>query len=778
MNLTLANYVNLKSTLNLNLNNFGIYYMEYNILYNINKNILEYIQSDSILDKIYLLEYKVPNKEDLLKINKKQTNEKILKLIDKNFIDNIKTYISNLEYKIPLYDIYTSNIYLINKENIYIRVYYNYYRFPDKNVIDELKIEYNEFLNKKISDPLEIRKKRKYELMIDFMDNFNIKILEDTYYRMIYKYSEQLGKNIIFCKRPSFNKYIHNTKPYYTSVEIINLARNMEISFDIKSKDFDINKLCKLVSDNDINYKIIASHQKYITDNDLLGLIQYYTVQGSFFVNSYLRNLINYNTYNSFLDDIILPIWNLCINAPVFDKDYILYRFIKDDKHLKDLKIGDVFQDNGFLSTTRDPFYKSDTYGFGFILMKIKIPKNIKGVGLCVEMVSHFPSEQEILFAPKTKFKLISRDSNIKYYHTDLEFSSQVKTKYEFEWIGNEEVNINKKKFTDDTPVIDFLKIKNNNYDDLKSIINHFTYNYVDSMSRFYCKIGDQQFLTVLEKYNSIGAYKDFYALETNDGISIYSLYKNYLLFFIELGYVNNKLEMHVNYYVKYNTLNKEDIFSAYDFIKFISSIAHYFNINKVAIYPEYKPCSIINNIIQRNYNDLNKDNENKDDTDFKQLSGNFCYDFYKYLKNKEKRFFIENINSIELSPLFSYYDLDYLYTIDIDKIIQKSDDELYQLYIKTYRTEFPKGKLGDYFIWIIENKCYLIESLISKLNKLYKNFNPFKRDLYILNARTFLYNQGLIKVYGNTSIDIDYKERIQYQIPINEYRIIKRDDI
>ena len=135
--------------------------MEYNILYNINKNILEYIQSDSILDKIYLLEYKVPNKEDLLKINKKQTNEKILKLIDKNFIDNIKTYISNLEYKIPLYDIYTSNIYLINKENIYIRVYYNYYRFPDKNVIDELKIEYNEFLNKKISDPLEIRKKRK-----------------------------------------------------------------------------------------------------------------------------------------------------------------------------------------------------------------------------------------------------------------------------------------------------------------------------------------------------------------------------------------------------------------------------------------------------------------------------------------------------------------------------------------------------------------------------------------------------------------------------------------
>ena len=72
--------------------------MEYNILYNINKNILEYIHHESILDKIYLLEYRVPKEEDLLKLNKKQTNEKILKLIDKklidkNFIDNIKRYI-------------------------------------------------------------------------------------------------------------------------------------------------------------------------------------------------------------------------------------------------------------------------------------------------------------------------------------------------------------------------------------------------------------------------------------------------------------------------------------------------------------------------------------------------------------------------------------------------------------------------------------------------------------------------------------------------------------
>jgi hypothetical protein len=89
--------------------------MEYNILYNINTNILEYIEPSLIMDKIYLLEYRVPTNNDIKKINTKLTEKNILKLIDDNFIENIKKYISSLEYKIPLYDIYTSNIYIINK---------------------------------------------------------------------------------------------------------------------------------------------------------------------------------------------------------------------------------------------------------------------------------------------------------------------------------------------------------------------------------------------------------------------------------------------------------------------------------------------------------------------------------------------------------------------------------------------------------------------------------------------------------------------------------------
>ena len=742
--------------------------MEYNILYNINNKSLEIVVPEDIFDKIYLLEYKVPNIEELktskkssnidvelIKILKDSENEKI-----HDTINNIKNYISNLEYKMPLFDIYTNNIYLINRENIFKRVNYNYYRFPNQTVMDEIDKEYNQFVKIKTTDPIEKRKIRKYELMLEFMKNFNLKVLEDTYYRMIYKYSEEFGKNIIFCKRPSFNKYIHNTTPYYTSTEIINTALNMGIKVII-DRNLDLEKLCTLVRENDINYRVISSHQEYIINLDMLGLCQYYSVQGSFFINLYLRNLTDYNHKNSFLDNMIIPMWNLCNNSPEFDKDYILYRFIKDDAHLLHLKIGDIYQDNGFLSTTRNPFYKSEEYQFGFILMKIKIPKNIKGVALCIETVSHFPKEQEILFGPRTKLKLISRDNNTIYYHTDPNFASDVKTRYEFEWVGNVDPSIDKDEPVEQLKDIDFFNLKSYNGLNLNKKVKYFVDTYCDEMNRFNCMIGDNIYMTCVEKYNSIGAYKDFYAIETTNGISFYSIYKNYLLFFIEIGETDRGCEMHVNYYVKYNTLNKEDIYTAESFINFISSFAYYFNIENVAIYPEYKPCFVVKN--------------KESSTQLKQLTGNYCIDFYKYLKNKEKRFFMKNLNIIELKSVFDYYDLDLLRETDVLKIINKHDDELYQLYIRTFSVDNPDGKMSDFFIWIVDNKCYLIESLISKFDRLYRKTNPFKSDIYNLNAYLYLYNKGLTKIYGGISVDIEYKKRKNNRGLTNEYKNERR---
>jgi hypothetical protein len=135
----------------------------------------------------------------------------------------------------------------------------------------------------------------------------------------------------------------------------------------------------------------------------------------------------------------------------------------------------------------------------------------------------------------------------------------------------------------------------------------------------------------------------------------------------------------------------------------------------------------------------------------------------------------MKNINIIELKSVFDYYDLDLLRDIDVTKVITKSDDELYQLYSKTFIIDNPKSsKIADFFIWIIDNKCYLIESFIAKLERLYKDNNPFKKDIYNLNAYLYLYNKNIISVYGGSSIDIEYKERKQYKIPLNEYRKIE----
>jgi hypothetical protein len=683
----------------------------------------------------------------------------------KNKDDKIK--LSEYEGKIPLYDIYTSNLYLINPENLFKRTTYNHYRFPNEKLLKELQKEIDEIQKNKKKDLFIEIKIKKFKLMMDFLSNYDLKILEDTFFRTMYKNSPELGKNLLFCKRPSFNKFIHNSKPYYSKTEIINMTRNMGIELDVKNiSDKKIDELCDFVKQNDINSSILLEHQKHIIDSNMLGLVQYYTVQGSANLNAYLRNP-SFRTYENKLYNIMIEnLWKLCKSAPVFDKDYTVYRFIKEDSFIETLKIGDIFEDNSFQSTTRDPFYRSDTYSFGFILMKIHIPKNKQGIALCLETCSHFPEEQEIIFPPGSQLKLVAKDDNISYYHTDLNFTSKVKTKYEFEWVGLTEPKIENIR-KDNIKTFNFLDTQLDKTLSLSERIKRFTAN-LSNNSQIEIEIKDKKFTIIAEKYNSIGAYKNFYAIKTENGFSLYSIYDNYLLFFIEIGLVNNTEELHLNYYVKYNTLNKEEIISNNDFINFVSSVAHYFALDRVIIYSEYKPCLSFNiNKVQRTGND--KDNINKDiinkDIELSELTGNYCQDFYLYLKSDKKRFFDDSINQIELTSGFSYYDLDYLKTTNTEGFFSKEDGEIYQIFDKSYKLENKKSKLSDFFIWIIENKCYLIDKFIQKLGKLYDKINPFRRDMYILSHQTYLYNRGHINaLYSYYNFETNDRENILTQ--------------
>ena len=66
-------------------------------------------------------------------------------------------------------------------------------------------------------------------------------------------------------------------------------------------------------------------------------------------------------------------------------------------------------------------------------------------------------------------------------------------------------------------------------------------------------------------------------------------------------------------------------------------------------------------------------------------------------------------------------------------------------------------------------------KEFIKKLEKLYKKNNPFKQDIYILNPNNYFYNKNKVKTY-NISDNLTYlKERKQYIIPSNEYRLDRR---
>ena len=244
----------------------------------------------------------------------------------------------------------------------------------------------------------------------------------------------------------------------------------------------------------------------------------------------------------------------------------------------KKLKIGDTFTDNGFLSTTRDPFYSPGIDGdFGLILLKINIPKNKKGVGLFLENFSMFPQEEEFLLGAGSKFKLISKDDKFKYYHTNKQFEKKLK-KYEFTYIGSNNVNnINQ---------ISNSKIPNINIDKLNLIgkdrfaLFKLFLELCDNMGQF--TFNKKIFIS--QYFDSESSYQDFYYNSTHNGFIIYHYDNGYPLLSLEFGDI-----FVVNFTRTYNYYdtgkNLKDIDNMLDIISYFGRIFKYKN---ARIYSKY----------------------------------------------------------------------------------------------------------------------------------------------------------------------------------------------
>lgn len=764
------------------------------LLFNKDKKTLEFIKNEDTFINLYYLKYRIPNKNDIKEYLKTGKDKKIIDYVDEDtdeVIEDIKKSLSKVETFTPLYDAYTQNLYIIPRELIYTRVIYDYYRFPDKELIKTLQEKEKELrikikkLNKSIpktktddqnSGEYEIKHKvislsekhHKLELMLEFLSSFDIDILQTTYIRLFYFSSNEVGKNITTCIRPSFLPHLKHINPYYTRSELINLALNMEL---IKPSDQyfspeHIMDLCNKVKVNDIDAKTIMDHQRHIIEDNKIGIIQYYSLQGSFFMNQYMRNFVPYEYKNELLETNIKSMWELINSAPEFDKSYTLYRFIGDDSYLKHLKIGDVFIDPSFISTTRDPFYQSEVYKFGFILIKINIPAKEKGVGLCIETYSHFPEEQEIILPPLSKLRLDRKDENTPYYHTDAKFVSKVLTRYEFTYIGKEKIRFNNRPSLEkNNYLVNFLTLEQIETLTIYEKIKKFTDTYVNELSQFRTKIGEKEYDLITERYDSSSVYKTFYASTTNNGFSLYTIQNNYISFLIELGEDNNEPYMYANYYFRYAATNPNKEIKDLDFIDFLSRMAYYFQIKNIILYTEYSSC------------DLGKQLYNHQDIEIYR-GGNYCVDFYNYFKSQTKRFQQKkiDIDTTEIKPQFSYYELDRLRITDPSKVLYKYDkDDLYQIYEKSYKTFFKENKynLGDFYVWMVENQCVNLKFLVEKMFRLFNVNNPFEDDYYIIDALTYLYNRNLISEYPVFKQSKKQKDKpVSNEVPKNEYRL------
>jgi len=784
------------------------------IIFDIKKNKLIQTELIGVIEKIYYLEARVPSLTDVKEYIAKYTDdisEFFSKGIDKG-IKKIKKLISTVDDKIPMYDIYTKNIYLVERSDLYNKVVKEFNRFPDQHVIDMLKRKLNR-LNERIVDinneinvfESKMKKKNnlheiskeeyikfedkklnvvrthyKISLGLAFMESFNIKVLYNTYVQVFYKYTKELGKDITICKRPSFTTRVRYLTPYYTKSEIVCLAKNMGI---IKNGNnnivniADIDKLCYRIIDNDISANVLIDHQMHIIKNKMIGLVQYYSLQGSYFMNQYLRGTTHHEYKNEYLESLIKPMWSLINTAPQFDKDYILYRFLQTDDHLSYLEVGDIYTEKSFTSTTRDPFYQNDEYKFGWNLIKIKLPAKQSGIALCIESVSYFPKEQEIILSPSTKFKLLSKNDHGIYHHIDSSIGKRIKSIYEFEVVGH-----NKIEFPEKSPYeikekpIDFLKIKKIEALTIEEKIHQFISQNIGTLQQFETIIGGNRITVISEWYDGTGVYKKYYASQTKNGYSMYTLYRNHLLFIIEIGELYNVPFMYVNYHVKYSTLDRDDEIGSDNFLNFIASVAYYFDISNVVLYADYVSCDYVMT--------PEKVIVSEDGDKLMHISGGtFCTDFYDYLKTGTKKYSKIGILGVELVPKFKYHQIDLIKKIVPKIILEKFDehgayDQLFILYsiYKEFISE-NNDTMANFYIWLVENHCFLVDNLIEKFNKIqqYVTDNPFQTDYYIFHAINYLYNKGIISSIPTTISD-SITDNILLKtkgVRVNRYRII-----
>jgi len=662
-------------------------------------------------------------------------NEKLIynifyfnKSINKKYIIDLSKY----KELIPMYDIYSNQIFPIQKNNIYYRLIECHYRFINNEIYDWIKNLYKKNkTNKILKNNLHIIK------------NYDIDTLMETSYNVLYEYGPPLGLSISICKRNSFHPFIQHLKPYYTKLELIKLGQNIGLIKENLDPEHLLDqehhyKICKKVSKNDVSFDEIQLHIEHIINNDIISWITFYSFYGSFLFNNSLRNN---KVINTFLNEGLNKIINVIKISPKLKNNYFVYRFIQNDNFLQNIKIGDYFNDLGFLSTTRDPFYSPVLNGsFGLILIKINIPININGIGLFIENFSLFNKEEEFLFLPNTKLKLISKNEKFKYYHTNLIFENLIHSKYEFSLVDNI-INIPKIKIKNNIKIFNNIKEYESISNDRLNIIKLF----IENSNQLLIKLNNKSYIFNYLWFDSTeqSSYTKLYYNKIKDGI-MFSLFENgYPYLNIEIG-----KEMIINYINQfyYYKDNKQELNN--ELLDLILEFGRIFCFKQVKIFHNY-----------RNFNEFKNTLINQENIFKYQYFYN--HTIYNYIKT----------NNIFLNNKFIKYPIGW-YTLD--ELLNK---ELNNNIIVKFKLQ--NKILKNAICEIIENNFILYNKFINEINKNNNFITILNNKINILNENYVIYDIYEKLNYENRILN--FRSNIEYDDETklgDEFKLIFRQSI
>ena len=726
---------------------------------------------DNIIDELYYNLAVIPTIEQIQKYKNTKKNNAI------KLIDEYKNYISSLIYKLPLFDYDTKNIVLINNEDIYQKVVVNYYRFPDNKLLNLLKNTITKLNNIDIKRNWIIKYINKLNKNLNFLNNYNLDILKETYLNVFINTNPN-SRELTNCIKPSYLPYQKYQSPYYSKSELISMGLNLGIVDKNLNpwsySESELNNICDKLYKYEINTKMLIYNQLYILYNNAKSYIQFYSLFGSYYINNYLRNKNSVKDIE--LENHINNIFQLMKHSPNIDSNYEVYRFIDNDDYISSLKKNEIFIEDSFISTTRDPFYSSKQNVFGFILIKIKLPINISGISLLIESYSNYPHEQEILITPG-KLKLIEINSDFKYYHWNKLEESKITKKYIFEYIEplSYDIDFYTKKYIKNKniiPEIDFYKI---NYEGLTT--NEKTLNFFNSLLKinlrrtFYSKIGNIKYQFYAYYLIQSKIYSKYFFLQKEDsnnkllGDEIYLTIQN-----PENGNIELIIEIRniisINYYFRYaglsNNLNHNDL------LHFLAGLAKSLVINTIIIHGNYSSyVNIVENIINSTNPDNKEENlfenfstiQNIDNPDMGILNlytadiNTYCVDLTDYIFQNKKYYF----NYDYIDRKIPYHMIDILKNIKFIDIYNKYKNNINNIesIYKIYNKEDKNISLFELYKIIHLNFPYLIHKYQNFIYLSYpkKTIYPW-HFYYVFKPYDYLFNNNIIKYIPNNYID------------------------